>query len=76
MMEKSGSTLIALYQAECIASYSALVTVNSSGSSTEKATVISASLETMQPFSTAKSGNFRSNVVAFNVFLILSCFYR
>ena len=48
----------------------ALVTVNSSGSSTLKATVMSASFEMMQPFSTAKSGNFLSSVVAFNVFLM------
>ena len=53
-----------------MASYSALVTVNSSGSSTLKATVMSASFERMQPFSTAKSGNFLSSVVAFNVFLM------
>ena len=52
----------ALYHAECMASYSALVTVNSSGSSTLKATVMSASFEMMQPFSTAKSGNFLSSV--------------
>ena len=53
-----------------MASYSALVTVNSSGSSTLKATVMSASFEMMQPFSTAKRGNFLSSVVAFNIFLM------
>ena len=62
--------LTALYHAEWMASYSARVTVNSSGSSTRKATVMSASFETMQPFSTAKRGNFLSSVVAFNIFLI------
>ena len=54
-----------------MASYSALVTVNSSGSSTLKATVRSASFDMMQPFSTAKRGNFLSSVVAFNIFLIV-----
>ena len=69
--EKSGKTLIALHQQPCIASYSALVTVYSSGSSTSKATVMSASLEMMQPCSTASSGNLFSSVVIFDVFLIL-----
>ena len=53
-----------------MAAYSAEVTVNSSGSSTLKATVMSASFETMQSDSTASSGNLLSNVAAFNVFLI------
>lgn len=34
------------------------------------ATVMSASLETMHPFSTVNSGNLFSSVVAFNIFLI------
>ena len=74
-MEKSGNTFTALCHAECIASYSLLVTVNSSGSSTLKATVTSASFDTMQPFSTASSGNLLSSVAAFITFLILSCFW-
>ena len=65
-----GQHLYRLFQAECIASYSAAVTVNSSGSSTRNATVMSASLETMHPFSTVNSGNLFSSVVAFNIFLI------
>ena len=40
------------------------------GCSTRNATVMSASLETMQPFSTVNSGNLFSSVVAFNIFLI------
>ena len=46
---------------------------------TRKATVMSASFEMMQPFSTAKRGNFLSSVVAFNIFLMVflpSFFYR
>ena len=63
-----GSTLIALCQAECIASYSVEVTVKSSCSSTRKATVISASLPTMQPCSMESSGNFDSKVVILLLF--------
>ena len=63
-MEYSGSTFTA--------SYSPPVTENSSGSSTLKATVTSASLLTMQPFSTASSGNLLSSVAAFITFLILA----
>lgn len=40
------------------------------GSSTRNATVMSASLEMIQPFSTVNSGNLFSSVVAFNIFLI------
>ncbi len=54
--EKCGRTFIALHHAECMASYSADVTVNSSGSLTSKATVVSASFEMMQPCSTARGG--------------------
>ena len=71
-MEYSGSTFTALCQAEWTASYSPPVTENSSGSSTLKATVTSASLLTMQPFSTASSGNLLSSVAAFITFLILA----
>lgn len=73
-MLKSGSTRIALHHAACMASYSAEVTVYSSGSSTSNATVMSASLERMHPSSTASSGNFDSSVVALSVFLILLLF--
>ena len=62
---------MAFIQEECMASYSAAVTVYSSGSSTSKATVRSASLLTMQPFSTDNRGNFRSSVSAFNTFLMV-----
>src|SRR3712207_6878906 len=65
---------MALCQAECIASYSAEVTVKSSGSSTRKATVMSASLLTMHPCSTESSGNFDSKVVILLLFLILLSF--
>ena len=61
----SGSTFTALHQAACIASYSAPVTVKSSGSSTRKAAVMSASLLIIQPPSTASSGNLLSMVEAF-----------
>lgn len=56
---------------ECIVSYSADVTVKSSGSSTRKATVTSASLLTMHPCSTLSKGNFDSNVVILLLFLII-----
>ena len=59
--------MIALCQAECIASYSVEVTVKSSGNSTRKATVMSASLLTIQPCSMESRGNFDSRW--------LSCFY-
>ena len=68
----SGSTLAAFIQVECMASYSSAVTVYSSGSSTSKATVRAASLLTMQPFSTASSGNLLSSVAAFITFFILA----
>ena len=55
----------------CIASYSAEDTENTSGSVTRKATVMSASLLTMQPCSTAMMGNLLSNVDAFNILLII-----
>lgn len=44
--------------------------MNNSGNSTRKATVTSASLEMMQPCSTAMIGNLLSSVAAFNVFRI------
>ena len=53
---------MALCHAECIASYSAEVTVKSSGSSTRKATVISASLLIKQACSTASRGNLASKL--------------
>src|SRR3712207_2623750 len=65
---------IALCQAECIASYSAEVTVKSSGSSTRKATVMSASLLTMHPCSIESSGNLDSSVAILLLFLILLSF--
>ena len=71
----SGSTLAAFIQVECMASYSSAVTVYSSGSSTSKATVRSASLLTMQPFSTESRGNLRSSVSAFNTFLMIVVFF-
>ena len=55
-------------------SYSARVSVNSSGSSTRYATVMSASLLMMQPFSTANSGNLLSSVAVFITFFMLFCF--
>lgn len=59
-----------------MASYSSAVTVYSSGNSTSKATVRSASLLTMQPFSTDSRGNLRSSVSAFNTFLmVVSSFF-
>ena len=48
------------------------MTVKSSGNSTRKATVMSASLLTMQPCSTESSGNFDSKVVILLLFLIFS----
>ena len=59
---------------ECIVSYSGVVTVNNSGSSTRKATVISASLLMMQSRSTASNGNLLSIVAAFSTFLIFFSF--
>ena len=55
-------------------SYSARVSVNSSGSSTRYATVMSASLLMMQPFSTANSGNLLSSVAVFITFFMPFCF--
>lgn len=55
-------------------SYSARVSVNSSGNSTRYATVMSASLLMMQPFSTANSGNLLSSVAVFITFFMLFCF--
>ena len=55
----------------CIASYSVDDTENTSGSVTRKATVMSASLLTMQPCSTAMTGNLLSSVDVVNVLLII-----
>ena len=71
----SGSTFMAFIQEECIVSYSSSVTVYNSGSSTSKATVRSASLLTMQPFSTERRGNLRSSVSAFKTFLMIFVFF-
>ena len=72
----AGRTFTALAHAECTASYSACVSVNSSGSSTRYATVMSASLLMMQPFSTESNGNLLSSVAAFITFLIHFVFLR
>ena len=66
---------MAFIQEECMASYSSSVTVYNSGSSTSKATVRSASLLTMQPFSTERRGNLRSSVSAFKTFLMIFVFF-
>lgn len=53
-----------------MAPYSAEATVNSSGKRTSKQAVMSASLDRMQLFSTANSGNLFSSVVVLDTFLI------
>ena len=67
---KQATAIWLILLAVLIASYSAAVTVYSSGSSTSKATVMSASLLTMQLFSTARIGNLSSRSQAFNTLLI------
>lgn len=62
---------IHLAHVACIASYSADDTENTSGSVTRKATVMSASLLTMQPCSTAMTGNLLSSVDVVNVLLMI-----
>ena len=51
-----------------------MYSMKSSGSSTSKTAVMSASLEMIQSASTARSGNLLSNVAAFSVFRIHSSF--
>ena len=67
---RGGRIFNALTQQECIASYSADVTVKSSGSVIRKATVTSASLLRMHPFSTERIGNLLSNVAVFSMLRI------
>ena len=59
---------------ECTASYSSAVTVKISGNATSKATVMSASLLTMQPCSKASNGNLPSSVSALITLLMPSSF--
>ena len=68
--EKSGSTLIALHQQPCIASVLRARHGVKLRQFHLEATVMSASLEMMQPCSTANSGNLFSSVVILDVFLM------